>query len=115
MDQVPTRLCSTQTLYALACATLAVYVVGGVTYRLWFSPIARFPGPKLAAATLWYEFYYDNVLNGQFTFKIMELHKQYGQYIHSQPQMDGVADVDPEVQSSVSTHMSCISTTLIIT
>jgi hypothetical protein len=45
----------------------------------------------------------------------MELHKQYGKYIHSQPQMDGVADADPEVQSSVSTHMSCMSTTLIIT
>jgi hypothetical protein len=27
---------------------------------------------------LWYEFYYDVVLGGQYTFKIKELHQQYG-------------------------------------
>ncbi|KUJ13489.1 cytochrome P450 [Mollisia scopiformis] len=46
-------------------------------YRVYFSPLSRFPGPKLAAATLWYEFYYDVILNGHYTFKIAELHKEY--------------------------------------
>lgn len=47
-------------------------------YRLYFSPTAHFPGPKLAALTQWYEVYYDVYLNGQFTLHVKELHKKYG-------------------------------------
>jgi hypothetical protein len=54
------------------------YIVGGAVYRLCFSPIAGFPGPKLAALTYWYEFYYDVIKDGQYIFKIEELHKEYG-------------------------------------
>ncbi|RMZ77567.1 hypothetical protein DV737_g4257, partial [Chaetothyriales sp. CBS 132003] len=43
-----------------------------------FTPIAKFPGPKLAAATLWYEFYFDVILGGQFGKHIAALHDQYG-------------------------------------
>ena len=58
---------------------LCIFAVGAWTiYSVWFGPLAKFPGPKLAAATLWYECYYDVVLGGQYTFKIKELHKQYG-------------------------------------
>jgi hypothetical protein len=47
-------------------------------YSVYFGPLAKFPGPKLAAATLWFEFYYDVILKGQYTFKIKELHQKYG-------------------------------------
>jgi ornithine cyclodeaminase/alanine dehydrogenase-like protein (mu-crystallin family) len=40
---------------------------------VYFGPLAKFPGPKLAAATLWYEFYYDVILKGRYSFKIKEL------------------------------------------
>lgn len=47
-------------------------------YRLFLHPLARFPGPKLAAVSRWYEGYYDVVLGGKYTAKIAELHKIYG-------------------------------------
>ena len=54
------------------------YLVGLGFYRLYLSPLAKFPGPRLAALTKWYEFYYDVVAQGQFTFQIQKLHKKYG-------------------------------------
>lgn len=40
---------------SVAAAALLVYLIGGGVYRLYFSPVAKFPGPKLAALTLWYD------------------------------------------------------------
>lgn len=40
-------------------AAFLLYSFGVVGYRLYFSPIAKFPGPKLAAATYLYEGFYD--------------------------------------------------------
>lgn len=47
-------------------------------YRLYFSLIARFPGPKLAALTRLCELYYEIVKGGQYIFKTGELHEKYG-------------------------------------
>ena len=40
----------------LGAALVLLYLVGGAVYRLYLSPLAKFPGPKLAALTLWYRF-----------------------------------------------------------
>src|SRR4051812_35342641 len=58
-----------------------VYLVVLAIYRLYLSPIANFPGPKLAALTQWYEIYYDVFKNsgGQFTFEISRMHEKYGE------------------------------------
>jgi hypothetical protein len=68
---------------AATASSILLYSVVVVIYRLFLSPLSKFPGPKLAAATLLYEAYYDVILGGQYTFKIKELHEQYGQFVRS--------------------------------
>lgn len=62
-------------------AAILVYLLTLASYRLLFHPLAAFPGPKLAAITRYYEAYYDIVKNGQYTFKMAEVHKKYGELI----------------------------------
>lgn len=70
-------LLSSQPWPLLALATL-LYAIGGAVYRLYFSPVAGFPGPRLAALTFLYEFYYDFFLQGRYSWKIQQLHTRYG-------------------------------------
>lgn len=49
-----------------------------VVYRLYLSPLAGFPVPKLAAVTNLYAGYYDLFCGGSFIKKLPALHKQYG-------------------------------------
>ncbi|KAG6368255.1 hypothetical protein INS49_002457 [Diaporthe citri] len=63
-------------------------------YRLYLSPIAGFPGPRLAALTYWYEFWYDVVAEPEYTYKIGRLHKQYGPVVRVNP--DEIHILDPE-------------------
>jgi len=81
-------------LILLASLALFAYTVYGAVYRLYLSPIAHIPGPKLAALTRLYEAYYDLYLGGQYTFKIIELHKQYGPIIRISPWELHISDPD---------------------
>jgi hypothetical protein len=61
---------------ALVSVLFLIFIARRV-YSVYFGPLSQFPGPKLAAATLWYEFYYDVILQGRYTFKIKDLHQKY--------------------------------------
>ena len=57
-----------------------LYGLGLVIYRLYLHPLARFPGPKLAAATKWWEFYMDVLKDagGTYAWRIDQMHEDYG-------------------------------------
>ena len=63
---------------AAAVAVLLVYFIGVIVHRLYLSPIAKFPGSKLAAATFWYEFYFDVIRSGKYSWEIQRMHQKYG-------------------------------------
>ena len=54
------------------------YLATLALYRLVLHPLAAVPGPKIAALTAWYEFYWDCPRKGQYSFRIQEMHRQYG-------------------------------------
>ncbi|KYK58952.1 hypothetical protein DCS_00079 [Drechmeria coniospora] len=69
-----------------------VYTILLAVYRLTFSPLSAFPGSKIAAATGWYEFYYDVVGQGSYYRKIAEMHDKYGPIIRINPWELDVSD-----------------------
>ncbi|KFZ04126.1 hypothetical protein V502_10388, partial [Pseudogymnoascus sp. VKM F-4520 (FW-2644)] len=70
---------------SLVLGFVTLYTIYGAIYRLFLSPLSKFPGPKIAALTSWYELYYDLILGGKYTFKLIELHKKYGPIIRITP------------------------------
>lgn len=75
--ELPANLLS----WRYASVAAVVYFTSLAFYRLFLHSLARFPGPKLAAITRYYEAYYDIVRNGQYTFKIADMHKKYGRIL----------------------------------
>lgn len=63
-------------------AIFGVYSFVLVVYRLWFHPLAGFPGPKLLAATKWYEAYVD-LFHHDFPERLAKIHEKYGTYERS--------------------------------
>lgn len=77
----PTHVLVVSTTRDLILGLLATVVLSYIVttiYSVYLGPLSKFPGPKLAAATLCYEFYYDIVCDGRYSWKTRELHKQYG-------------------------------------
>ena len=59
-----------------------IWAVLLVAYRLYVSPLSKFPGRKLAIATMWYEFYYQAIKGGQYPWVIQKMHEEYGKDLH---------------------------------
>lgn len=83
-------------LVVMSFAISVLYLASLATYRLLLHPIAGFPGPRLAAATYLYEFYYDliKVPGGQYVFKLEDLHKKYGPILRITPDEIQVSDAE---------------------
>ena len=52
---------SSSPVLLLIAFSVVAHTVYGIIWRHPFSPVAMFPGPRLAALTFWNEFYYDVV------------------------------------------------------
>ncbi|KAL2859546.1 cytochrome P450 [Aspergillus pseudodeflectus] len=75
-------------------AIYVVYLAGLVFYRLYFSPLAKFPGPRIAAVTGYYELYYDVIHKGQYIFQIEKMHDKYGPIVRVNPFELSIRDSD---------------------
>ena len=85
--QVESRVIRTLLEHYVAATVFAFAAYTGIliVHRLFISPLAKFPGPKIAAVTSWYEFYHDFFRKGKYVFKIKEMHDKYGESIASDP------------------------------
>ncbi|KAI9891308.1 MAG: hypothetical protein M1814_002821 [Vezdaea aestivalis] len=86
---------STYGRVAVGLSSAAVlYTFGLAVYRLVFSPLAGFPGPKIAALTSWYEFYHDVWRPGYYLYEIEKMHQKYGPVVRINPHELSIHDPD---------------------
>ncbi|OJJ50966.1 hypothetical protein ASPZODRAFT_56920 [Penicilliopsis zonata CBS 506.65] len=83
----------------LAAALLPLSIASLVFYRLYLSPLANVPGPKIAAATSLYHFYHDVIRDGQYVWVVRDMHKQYGPVVRIRP--DEIHVNDPNAIDAV--------------
>ncbi|KJA28231.1 hypothetical protein HYPSUDRAFT_809867 [Hypholoma sublateritium FD-334 SS-4] len=72
-------------LIAVATLCLCITVVIGAAKRLYQHPLSKYPGPGLAALTLWYKAYFDIVKDGGWVEHLEGLHEIYGPVIRIAP------------------------------
>lgn len=59
-------------------AGVVAYLIAHYSYRLYFHPLSKIPGPNLAAISYLPEFYYDVIKKGMYMWEIEKMHKKYG-------------------------------------
>ncbi|KAJ5542079.1 cytochrome P450 [Penicillium sp. DV-2018c] len=66
---------------------LSILTIGALLsfWRVYLSPWACFPGPKLAAISSWYAWYWETYQKGQLTRHLEDLHKVYGPVVRYGP------------------------------
>ncbi|PYI07012.1 cytochrome P450 [Aspergillus sclerotiicarbonarius CBS 121057] len=73
-----------ETLWPLL-SVITISILARSIYRLYFHPLSKFPGPRLAAITHLVEFYYDVVQDGRFLWEIETMHEKYGPIVRINP------------------------------
>ncbi|PYH98107.1 cytochrome P450 [Aspergillus ellipticus CBS 707.79] len=76
----------------MACLGLAIALVLQCVYRIYLHPLRHIPGPKLAAMSHLYDFYYNIVHRGQYVMRIVEMHQEYGPIVRVAPDEIHISD-----------------------
>jgi hypothetical protein len=84
------------TAFVASAVVLLIYLLCLAIYRLYFSTIAGFPGPKIAALTRWYETYYDVFASGggMYMWEVEKMHQKYGPVVRINPDELHFADFE---------------------
>ena len=67
------------TVFTLCLIALLTWIVQRTIYRLYFHPLAKFPGPVAAAATTQWKAYIEVLLQKSFCHVLKDLHDQHGE------------------------------------
>lgn len=70
-------------MWPLLLGFVSVYFFLTSIYRLYLHPLSKIPGPKIAALTWGYEFYYDVVRHGTYIWEVEKMHDKYGQSLRA--------------------------------
>ncbi|THH01967.1 hypothetical protein EW026_g808 [Hermanssonia centrifuga] len=62
-----------------------LWVVINGTYNLYLHPLSKFPGPKLAAFTIWWKIYVELIQKKDLVEMLFELHAVYGDVVRIAP------------------------------
>ncbi|OAP54848.1 hypothetical protein AYL99_11296 [Fonsecaea erecta] len=87
-----------QTLWAIPLAwkltlpllSLVFYILALIVYRLYFHPLAKYPGPLLARITNWYAVYH--AYKGDRHLDMYYAHQKYGKFVRLAPNLVTVND-----------------------
>lgn len=74
--------------------TSILFILGRWVYRLTLHPLAKFPGPKLAAMTSMYAMYWDLPVKSSYSKQFPRWHDKYGPIIRIEPNHLHIRDLD---------------------
>lgn len=75
-----------------AALLIPTWIASIVTYRLFFHPLAKIPGPRLAALTFLYQTYFSFKDGSRFYKQVGEMHKKYGPIVRITPNEVSLSD-----------------------
>ena len=97
-----TSIISVRNVLAFAGLYLVYYVLRALYNISPLHPLSGIPGPKLAGATYWMEFYYDVIKNGCYTKEIRKMHEKYGKALDLVVTRDDLTKPDRPYRSNQS-------------
>ncbi|KAL6915276.1 hypothetical protein FSST1_006771 [Fusarium sambucinum] len=82
------------TLFQVIFLAITATFFSVIIYRLYFHPLAKVPGPRLAAVTWLYQTYYSFIGGSRFYLQIEKLHEIYGPIVRITPDEVHLSDLE---------------------